>query len=322
MQKVKNIIQWKRGSSLNNLDRITMMRNGLDELKENERQLDNLIEKIKVCSKKQSESKQAYVTCQDLHNIEMYNDQVIMVVKAPPESQLILMDGDPPPIVFKSEKEEIDIFFCPDPLASAGGLQPAAPSFHSDSDDDVPSTSTRTHRKASATTASANKRRNLGSAQRNLSKAFEEMKPEKKELKSKSNLFTAFNATVHRESSDEGLNTNEDTEEDDELTSTTHFKSTTITTKDLMLLNDPSDEKEPSYGIKQDVKMTLLFSPQKNLQVSDLNSWPDLAVNFSPTNYSFGNSDDPVSGFYQLEPETEYNFMLADTEGIAELFDY
>lgn len=295
------------------------MRNGLDELKENERQLDNLIEKIKVSSKKQSESKQAYVTCQDLHNIEMYNDQVIMVVKAPPESQLILMDGDPPPIVLKSERDEIDIFFCPDP--STGGLQAAAPSFHSESDDDAPSTSTRTHRKASSTTASANKRRNLGSAQRNLSKAFEEMKPDAKELKSKSNLFSAFNATVHRESSDEGLNTNEDTEEEDELTSTTHFKSTTITTKDLMLLNDPSDETEPSYGIKQDVKMSL-FSPQKNLQANDGNSWTDIAGNFSPANYSFANSDDPVSGFFQLEPEAEYNFMLADSEGIAELFDY
>lgn len=318
MQKVKNIIQWKRGSSLNNLDRITMMRNGLDELKENERQLDNLIEKIKISSKKQSESKQAYVTCQDLHNIEMYNDQVIMVVKAPPESQLILMDGDPPPIVLKSEKEEIDIFFCPDP--SAGGLQPAAPSFHSDSDDDAPSTSTRTHRKASAPSASANKRKSLGSAQRNLSKAFEELKPESKNLKSKGSLFSAFNATVHRESSDEGLNTNDDTEEEDDLTST-HFKSTTITTKDLMLLNDPSDETEPSFGINQDVKMSL-FSPQKNLQANEASSWTELTGNFSPANYSFSNSDDPVGGFFQLEPEAEYNFMLADTEGIADLFDY
>jgi E2F transcription factor CC-MB domain len=321
MQKVKNIIQWKRGSSLNNLDRISVMRNDLDELKENEEQLDNLIEKIKATSKRQS-SKHAFVTSQDLHNIDMYHDQMIMVVKAPPESQLILMDGDPPPIVLKSEKEEIDVFFCPDP--SAGGLQPAVSSLDStDSDDDEVSSSTRQHRKAASSTSSA-KRRNIGSAQRNLSKAFEEM-IEPKAVKSKSNLFKAFNATVNRESSDDGLNTNEDTEEDEEiLTSPKAFKSTTITTKDLMLLNEPSaDDLEPAFGVSKDVKLSI-FSPQKNLQTNGATSWSeiqDVITNFSP-DFSFPNSDDPATSFFQLEPDADYNFQLADSEGIMDLFDY
>lgn len=312
-QKVKNIIQWKRGSSLNNLDRISMMRNDLDSLKENERQLDQLIETLKDSSKKQSESKQAFVTSQDLHDIDMYTDQMIMVVKAPPESQLILMDGDPPPIVLKSEKEEIDIFFCPDPSAG-GGMQPAVASNDSSSDTEEEVTP-RPHRKSlTATKTSEQKRRNLGSAQRNLSKAFEEMIPRK----SKSKLFAAFNATVSRESSDEGVNTEQDDEEEDITgVATQPFKSTTITTTDLMLLNDPSaDEAQPSttssFALKKDVKLSL-FSPQKN--------WTELAEmpNLSP-NFPFSHSDD--AGFFPLEPEAEYNFLLADSEGIMELFDY
>lgn len=300
---MKNIIQWKRGSSLNNLDRISMMRNDLDALKENERQLDQLIETLKDSSKRQSECKQAYVTSQDLHDIDMYTDQMIMVVKAPPESQLILMDGDPPPIVLKSDKEEIDIFFCPDPSAG-GGLQPAVASNNSSTDTEEDETP-RPHRKAlSVSKSSAQKRRNLGSAQRNLSKAFEEMIPRK----AKSKLFAAFNATVSRESSDEGVNTEQDDDEEEIVTQP--FKSTTITTKDLMLLEEPTTS---SFGLKKDVKLSL-FSPQKN--------WTELAEmpNLSP-NFPFSHSDD-TAGFFPLEPETEYNFLLADTEGIMDLFDY
>lgn len=302
VQKVKNIIQWKRGSSLNNLDRISVMRHDLDELKENERQLDSLIEEMKGRSKAQSESKKAFVTCSDLHDIDMYQDQVIMVVKAPPESQLILMDGDPPPVVLKSEKEEIDIFFCPDP-SMAGGLQPAIASQETDSDDDEASSSTRPHRKASSASSSV-KRKNLSSAQRNLSKAFEEMIPGK----SKSNLLKAFNATI----------THGDDSNDSEAEDETRFKSTSITTKDLMLLSEPTDEPESSFGIKKDVKLSL-FSPQKSLQAG--NSWAEMSEmpNLSP-NFPFSHSDG--LSFFPLEPEAEYNFMLAESEGIMDLFDY
>lgn len=78
---MKNVIQWKRGSTFNSLDRVSLMRHDLDELKENERQLDELIEKMKEASKRQHEARYAYVTCQDLHNIDMYKEQMIMVVK-------------------------------------------------------------------------------------------------------------------------------------------------------------------------------------------------------------------------------------------------
>lgn len=305
---------------MNNLDRISLMRSDLDELKENERQLDSLIEKIKQCSKRQSDSKHAYVTSQDLHSIDMYRDQMIMVVKAPPESQLILMEGVPHPLVLKSEKDEIDIFFCPDP-SSGGSLQKAAASPDSDSEDDKASSSARPHRKATTSAASSNKRRNLGSAQRNLSKAFEEM-AEPKTAKTKSNLLKAFNATVTRQSSDESSVVKHGDSDDDEVAASNSFKRTTITTKDLMLLNDPTDEdlEPPSFGIKKDVKLSL-FSPQKNL--NGTSAWTDIheMQSFSPT-FSFSHSDDVAGGFFPLEPEAEYNFLLDESEGIMDLFDY
>jgi hypothetical protein len=307
LQKVKNIIQWKRGSSLNNLDRISLMRHDLDELKENERQLDALIKKMKESSKLHSENEHSFVTCQDLHDIEMYHDQMILIVKAPPETQLSLIENEPLSVVLKSEKDEIDIFFCPDSVAG-GGLQPAL----ADTDDDEEDlNSPKQHRKAASSSSSV-KRRSLGSAQRNLSKAFDEMDPEARNGKSKSNLFSAFNATVQRESNSNGVL------EDADDGSTNRFKSTTITTKDLMLLNEPStdDHLEPSFGIKKDVKLSL-FSPQKNFQTNgNTASWsemPELSPNF-PLSHS--------DGFFPLEPDAGYNFLLDENEGILDLFDY
>lgn len=293
------------------------MRNDLDELKENERQLDKLIEDMKGRSKMQSENKLAYVKNTDLHEIDMYTDQVIMVVRAPPESQMILMDGDPPPIVFKSEKEEIDIFLCPDP--NSGGLQPAITTTRDSSTDSDDEENVRQHRKT-ASSSSAHKRRSLGSAQRNLSKAFEDMPQESRSGKSKNNLFKVFNETpVKLESSDDGVNTNEDSEDDYEHeVANARFKSTTLTTKDYLLLNEPStDDLESSFDIKKDVKLSL-FSPQKNLHANGSSSWTELSdmPNLSP-NFSFSQSD----GFFPLEPDAEYNFLLADGEGISDLFD-
>lgn len=302
LQKVKNIIQWKRGSSLN-FDRISVMRHDLDELKENERELDLLIENLKEISKKDIDNKLSYVTCPDLHNINMYADQMIMVVKAPPESQLILMDGDPPPIVLKSEKDEIDIFFCPDSTFT-GGLHPAVAS--QDSTDSESETSVRKHRKSLS--ASAHKRRNMGSAQRNLSKAFEEMAP--KDRKSRSKLFNEFNATVCQDSSNDSIN-------DEDLATTTSSNN-----KDLMI-DDQTTNLEPAFNIQKDVKLPF-FSPQKTHQSEAVPgaSWSEIAVSgLSPNSFSFSN-DDPISGFYPIEPEVEYDYLLADSEGIMDLFDF
>jgi hypothetical protein len=342
LQKVKNVIQWKRGSSLNNLDRVTLMRHDLDELRDSERQLDALIETMKEASKRQNEARYAYVTCHDLHNIDMYKEQMIMVVKAPPESQLILLDGenpsDPPPVVLKSEKEEIDIFFCPDPSSGNSGLHPAAPDSSDDENcDDEPKPSTSS---SSVRRSTSSKKHSLGSAQRNLSKAFDDMAPRASTngtngttttttSTSKSNLFNAFNATVEREpkvaveEQDDDEEDDDDDEEDEEEPSTEEddiakpFRRSAINTqKDLTLLNEPSDETEQSE-IKKDVKLSI-FSPQKS-QCGSAQKWESLDIeSFSPS-FFLGHSDDR---FFPLEPDAEYNFMLSDSEGIADLFDY
>lgn len=317
---MKNVIQWKRGSSFNNLDRVTFMRHDLEELKENERQLDSLIETMKEASKRQNEARYAYVTCHDLHNIDMYKDQMIMVVKAPSESQLILMDGDPPPVVLKSEKDEIDIFFCPDPSSGNSGLHPAAPD--DSSDDEMPKSATLDRH-----STSSNKKRSLGSAQRNLSKAFDEMSSlrnscnttgEATSSTSKTNLFNSFNATVEREVKQEPFESSSNNETEEEDLIPTPFKASAIKTqKDLMLNHDEQSEEPDQLEIKKDVKLSI-FSPQKS-QPGSAQKWDISELgSFSPS-FLFGSSDDR---FFPLEPEAEYNFMLSDSEGIADLFDY
>jgi hypothetical protein len=300
------------------------MRHDLDELKENERQLDALIETMKEASKRQNqEARYAYVTCNDLHNIDMYKEEMIMVVKAPSESQLILMDGDPPPVVLKSEKDEIDIFFCP---SGNGSLHPAAPDTSSD-DDEIPQPSTSSAARRS--TSSSNKKRNLGSAQRNLSKAFDEMTPTKSNNKNnkhnnskngastaKSNLFNAFNATVKREESSD----DDELDEEDEHSSTEDeipksFRASAIKPQTDLMLNEQTEEAD-ALDIKKDVKLSI-FSPQKSTGSAQKWEMPELE-HLSPS-FFLGASDDR---FFPLEPEAEYNFMLSDTEGIADLFDY
>lgn len=219
------------------------------------------------------------------------------------------MDGDPPPVVLKSEKEEIDIFFCPDPSSGSTGLHPAAPDSSEDELNLKPSTS------ASSTTrrsTSSKKRSGLGTAQRNLSKAFDDVPCSN----AKSNLFGAFNATVEREPKtldhDQFEEDSPSTEEDD---IPKPFRTSAINTqKDLMLLNGSSVVNSEENN---DIKLSL-FSPQKS-QLGSAQKWelPDIG-SFSPS-FLLGPSDDR---FFQLEPDADYNFSLADTEGIADLFDY
>lgn len=226
------------------------------------------------------------------------------------------MDGDPPPVVLKSEKEEIDIFFCPDPSSGNTGLHQAAPDSSEDETNTLKaSTSSSTGIRRST---SSKKRGVLGTAQRNLSKAFDDIPcsngTSSTSTAVKSNLFGAFNATVEREpKTQEEFDEEPSTEEDD---IPKPFRASAINTqKDLMLLNGGGTEE--SDQLNSDVKLAL-FSPQKS-QCGSAQKWelPDIG-SFSPS-FLLGPSDDR---FFQLEPDADYNFSLADTEGIADLFDY
>lgn len=247
------------------------------------------------------------------------------------------MDGDPPPVVLKSEKEEIDIFFCPDPSSGGNGLQIAAPDS---SEDEMSSSSNTTGLKPSTSSASngitrrstSSKKRPYGSAQRNLSKAFDDVPCNGKVTteKVRNNLFGSFNASIKRQTRSMGGIDDDDYDDEEEMEaeepSTEEddipkpFRAIN-TQKDLMLLNGTTNgnaiNNEENDQLANDVKLSL-FSPQKS-QCGSAQKWeiPDIG-SFSPS-FLLGSTDDR---FFQLEPDADYNFSLADTEGIADLFDY
>ncbi|KAG8517852.1 Transcription factor E2F1 [Galemys pyrenaicus] len=64
----------------------------------------------------------AYVTCQDLRSIADPSEQMVMVIKAPPETQLQATDSENFQISLKSAQGPIDVFLCPE--ENIGGISP------------------------------------------------------------------------------------------------------------------------------------------------------------------------------------------------------
>ena len=85
-------------------------------LEQKENVLDDLIVDLRRSNQVEVQTTQyGYVTCQDLNAIDMLKEQLIVVIKAPPEAKLVLPDTKVPREIFlKSEKGEIDVFLCPD----------------------------------------------------------------------------------------------------------------------------------------------------------------------------------------------------------------
>lgn len=95
-KKSKNNIQWKGGEiggSFGELitddDCTTAKQYELDALEQKENHLDELIKSIRdeINTQFQNTS-HAYITNNDLKNIEIFKDQTVIVVKAPPEAKL------------------------------------------------------------------------------------------------------------------------------------------------------------------------------------------------------------------------------------------
>ncbi|KAF4023561.1 hypothetical protein G4228_015509 [Cervus hanglu yarkandensis] len=97
----------------------------------------NVLEGIKLIAKKSKNHIQwlpkimwsltpptlAYVTCQDLRSIADPAEQMVMVIKAPPETQLQAVDSSETfQISLKSKQGPIDVFLCPE--ESVGGTSP------------------------------------------------------------------------------------------------------------------------------------------------------------------------------------------------------
>uniref|UniRef100_A0A1Q3EZ23 Putative transcription factor e2f1 n=1 Tax=Culex tarsalis TaxID=7177 RepID=A0A1Q3EZ23_CULTA len=115
-KKSKNNIQWKLGNSLCNIEKNDRIQRDRYLLEQKENLLDRMIVEMRSTTESDMQAnKHAYVTCQDLNSIDLFKEQIIVLIKAPPEAKLVLPDVQQPREIFlKSEKGEIDVFLCPE----------------------------------------------------------------------------------------------------------------------------------------------------------------------------------------------------------------
>uniref|UniRef100_A0A8C8ZYH5 E2F transcription factor 1 n=1 Tax=Prolemur simus TaxID=1328070 RepID=A0A8C8ZYH5_PROSS len=130
-KKSKNHIQWLGSHATVGIGgRLEGLTQDLQQLQESEEQLDHLMH---ICTtqlqllSEDSDSQRypwiAYVTCQDLRSIADPAEQMVMVIKAPPETQLQAVDSSETfQISLKSKQGPIDVFLCPE--ESVGGISP------------------------------------------------------------------------------------------------------------------------------------------------------------------------------------------------------
>lgn len=105
-KKSKNNIQWKCGQSFVKSEAIRQMELESTKLEQKENQLDILIGQIRnELGGDSYNNDYAYVTHQDLRNIDVFKDQVVIVIKAPPEAKLVVS-------IFITEKKYYNIKFC------------------------------------------------------------------------------------------------------------------------------------------------------------------------------------------------------------------
>lgn len=87
-KKSKNKIQWNKERNIFSGPGIKI--NELVKLREKENMLDHFIGEMKDQIDKQIERKHSYVTCQDLNAIDSFKDQLVMTIRAPPETKLMV----------------------------------------------------------------------------------------------------------------------------------------------------------------------------------------------------------------------------------------
>ncbi|MBN3304113.1 E2F1 factor, partial [Amia calva] len=119
-KKSKNNIQWL-GSRLDEVSaaQYQSLLKEVSDLGEAEQRLDELIAKSNLQLRLLTEDPEnytlAYVMCQDLRNTVDPPDQLLMVVRAPPETQMQVLDpSEGFQISLKSTQGPIDVFLCPE----------------------------------------------------------------------------------------------------------------------------------------------------------------------------------------------------------------
>ncbi|KAI8124447.1 Transcription factor E2F3 [Lucilia cuprina] len=117
-KKSKNNIQWKCGNSLLTSERSNDIKLENERLEQKENELNMLIDEIRneLHGEISRNDQLAYVTHSDLLNVDLFKDQIIIVIKAPPEAKLVLPDSlNPREIHVKAENNgEINVFLCHD----------------------------------------------------------------------------------------------------------------------------------------------------------------------------------------------------------------
>ncbi|NWH93614.1 E2F1 factor, partial [Aegithalos caudatus] len=164
-KKSKNHIQWLGSqATVGAPGRHRLLEKELRELQAAERQLDDLIQMCTVqlrlltedpanqqypwhlgvflCPRPRVPSltrpTAAYVTCQDLRSIVDPAEQMVMVIKAPPETQLQVSDpAEAFQVSVRSTQGPIDVFLCPED--SSGVCSPVKSPFKAPAEDSPPS---------------------------------------------------------------------------------------------------------------------------------------------------------------------------------------
>jgi len=141
-KKSKNNIQWKGGNACGS-DKNTVQYD-IEKMKAKEEELDSLILNTERDIKQLTENKRyGYVTYQDIRSIESFRQKTVLVVKAPPETELQVpqdhIDGEQK-MYMKSNTGEIEVFLCPEYNTNSNSHQPQSqlrPSYISKNTNDT-----------------------------------------------------------------------------------------------------------------------------------------------------------------------------------------
>ncbi|XP_040978660.1 transcription factor E2F1 isoform X2 [Aquila chrysaetos chrysaetos] len=142
-KKSKNNIQWLGNqATVGAPGRHRLLEKELRELQAAERQLDDLIQtctvQLRLLTEDPANQHAAYVTCQDLRSIVDPSEQMVMVIKAPPETQLQVSDpAEAFQVSVRSTQGPIDVFLCPED--SSGVCSPVKSPFKAPAEESSPS---------------------------------------------------------------------------------------------------------------------------------------------------------------------------------------
>ncbi|XP_068005850.1 transcription factor E2F1 [Melanerpes formicivorus] len=142
-KKSKNNIQWLGNqATVGAPSRHRLLEKELRELQAAERQLDDLIQmcsvQLRLLTEDPANQHAAYVTCQDLRSVVDPSEQMVMVIKAPPETQLQVSDpAEAFQVSVRSTQGPIDVFLCPED--SSGVCSPVKSPFKAPTEESSPS---------------------------------------------------------------------------------------------------------------------------------------------------------------------------------------